>query len=206
MNSQEESLKNIIDEDTLKNHLSYIALFIGMYENFIDTIEQRVESFLCDEMNINENGTIKYKRSEAYKNLIERRKVDDLGNKNSLKATMLWFLDEKAITQKDYDDFLLLKNQRDKYVHQMTDFLWNGLEEKDAGHVMSLFDLYLKIDNWWINEIEIPIAGDEIEPGYDKDSVRSLSLVSFEVMINVLYGNKSPEYMDVLNNLKHDTA
>ena len=31
--------------------------------------------------------------------------------------------------------------------------------------------LYNKLDKWWINEIEVPISGDDVPEDYDKESV-----------------------------------
>lgn len=200
MGGIEEKLNNIINKDILQLHLTQIALFIGAYENFIDVIEERVESFLCDSCFLDESKELKWKKSEKYKSLIEKRRVDDMGNKNPLKATMLWFVDEGAITNEDYELFLRIKNLRDRYVHKMSDSLWNGLYEDDADMLFSMMELYNKVDKWWINEIEIPIAGDEIPDGYDTEGVASFSYIAFQIMIGVLYGGKSEEYIDILKS------
>jgi hypothetical protein len=201
-----ENLNNIFNKDSLQECLTFISLFVGMYENFIDTVEDRIKSFLCNEVNFDDNGNPKFNKSTEYKDLIEKRRVDALGNKNSLMATMLWLLDAGAITKKDYDFFIEIKKNRDIYVHQMSDCIWNGLTNADTDLLMKMLDLFCKIDQWWINEIEIPIAGDAIPAGYDKEGVVGFNLLSYEIIIDVLYGN-SNKYWDTVvkyyeNNLK----
>lgn len=197
-----QKFENICDKNTLQTHLSYMGLFIGLYEHMIDMVEERVESFLCNESHF-ENGNIRYVHNEEYKNLIKNRRVDELGNKNTLKATMLWFQSVGAITETDYDNFLRFKKLRDSYVHKMSDHIWNGLDESEASTIFELLDLYSKIDKWWINEIEIPIDGRFVNRDYDRDGVQSFSLITFKMMLNAMYGEKSEEYMKMIHDIRN---
>ncbi len=196
-----ENMKNICDKETLQAHLTYIALFIGVYEFFADTIQTRVESFLCDKMVSDEKKGIKYLKSIKYKEQIQKRIVDENGNKDILKASMLWFQDSGAISETDYQTFLSIKEKRNTYTHQMTEHLWNGLPPEDAQFLVDLLNLYTKIDQWWINEIEIPIAGDSIPDDYQRDGVQSFPLLMFKMMINTLYFEKTDEYMNLIENV-----
>ena len=172
-----------------------MGLFIGMYEQFIDMVEDRVESFLCDDMRANENGELRYVHSTEYLKSIKQRIVDEKGNKNTLKASMLWLQDQGAITTEDYDKFLRIKTQRDLFVHKMSDHILNGLDENHAAYLLDLHDLFYKIDNWWINVIEASYPDESFPEAYDKEEVRSLALSCYEMMFNVLYGDKSEAYM-----------
>lgn len=191
---------NIWDKETLRDNLTFMALFIGMYESFTDTVENHVESFLCINASLDKEGKLRYKPSEEYIDEIKRRSVDDKGNHNVLKATMLWLMENGAITQNDYDSFLALKSLRNSFAHEMTEYLWKGLYEEHAKAIGELLNLYRKIEKWWINEIEIPIAGEEVPDGYDADDVTSGMLLTFDTMIDVLYGDKSEEYLQVLRD------
>ena len=197
-----QKFENICDKNALQTYLSYMGLFIGLYEQMIDMVEERVESFLCNECRF-ENGNIRYVHNEEYKNLIKNRRVDELGNKNTLKAAMLWFQSVGAITEADYNNFLRLKKLRDSYVHKMSDHIWNGLEESEALTIFELLDLYSKIDKWWINEIEIPIDGRFVDGNYDRDGVQSFPLITFKMMLGTMYGEKSEEYMKMIRDIRN---
>ena len=190
----ERWFENLTNKETLQFHLSFLALFISMYESFTEKVLSDVESMLCDLNTATlKNNKLKFTPSEQYREQIINRKIDDHGNKNALKATMLWFVELQAITSDEYDKFLVFKEKRNKYVHEMSNFLLEGLDEKDAHLLMSMFDLFCKIDKWWINEIEIPIAG-ECSPGeYDEEAVQSVLLLSYKMMLNTLYRNDTTE-------------
>ena len=84
----------------------------------------------------------------------------------------------------------------------MAQHVWDGLPEQDAKGLLDLLDLYIKLDKQWINEIEIPVSG-EFEPGsYDEDSVESLALITFKIMISTLFGGKSDEYLEMIQKFR----
>lgn len=205
MNDCYKNIENICNVDLLQENLATKAFFIGLYENMADMVEERVESFLCDECSFNDSG-IRYKHSDEYKKIIKNRIVDDKNNKDRLKATMLWFVDMGAITKEDYEEFLRLKKLRNSYVHQMSNHVWCGLNENDANDLLSLFALYKKLDQWWINEIEMAIIDDEVDANYNKDGVASTAYLTFCMMFEALYKGKSKEYIEMLHKVAKGKA
>lgn len=197
-----QGFENICDKEILQTNLSYMALYIGLYEHMADMIRTRIESFLCHEMCIDEDGKCKYTHNDLYKKVIMQRVVDEYGNKDVLKASMLWFVDSGAITQEEYELFLSLKDLRNSFTHEMSQHMWDGLSEEHAPKLAQLLDLYCKIDKWWINEIEIPIAGDEVPDSYDREGVESVAFITFKMMINTLYADKSDEYLKIIHDLQ----
>lgn len=193
-----DNAERICDKESLQFQLSFMALFIGMFEFMKDTLISRVESFLCSNMTQNEDGEWVYIHNETYKNEIEKRFVDGKIVKDRLRNTVLWFKDANAISDDDYELFRKLRDKRNSYAHKMAQHVWDGLPEQDAKGLLDLLDLYIKLDKWWINEIEIPISG-EFEPGsYDENSVESLALITFKIMISTLFGGKSDEYLEMI--------
>lgn len=199
-----QGFENICDKDILQTNLTSMALFIGIYEHLEDTVLEHVEFLLCEEAHVNEKGKWKYKYSEEYIERIKKRIVDEQGNKNELKATMLWFVDEGAITQDDYATFLKLKALRHSFAHEMTKHFWEGPREENALAIVQLMELYRKIEKWWINEIEIPTTKDFPLDDYDREGVTSMALFTFEMMLNVLYGDKSEEYLALIRDLRQE--
>ncbi len=197
-----DNAERICDKESLQFQLSFMALFIGMFEFMKDTLISRVESFLCSNMTQNEDGEWVYIHNETYKNEIEKRFVDGKIVKDRLRNTVLWFKDANAISDDDYKLFRKLRDKRNSYAHKMAQHVWDGLPEQDAKGLLDLLDLYIKLDKWWINEIEIPISG-EFEPGsYDEDSVESLALITFKIMISTLFGGKSDEYLEMIQKFR----
>lgn len=197
-----DSVERICDKESLQVQLSFMALFIGMFEFMKDTLLSRVESFLCSDMTQNEDGEWVWIHNDTYKNEIEKRLVDGKTVKDRLRNTVLWFKDAGAITDDDYELFRKLRDKRNSYAHKMAQHVWDGLPEQDAKGLFDLLDLYIKLDKWWINEIEIPISGEFAPGSYDEDSVESMALLTFKIMINTLFGGKSEEYLKMIQKLR----
>ena len=166
-------LNNIWNKIILQHNLSFLALFIGMYEQFEDKVIENVDCFL--NLGFSANDDTHCKKSEYYRQNILNRKVDENGNKNKLKATMLWFVDVGAITPEDYSLFLNIKEARNIYVHQLTKCVVNGISDKDIDMLVQLLNLFYKIDNWWINEIEIPTSGISASDDYPTEEAYSIN-------------------------------
>lgn len=191
-------LYNISDEETLKGNLIIPAFFIALYENFISLTIDRIKGFLCHDIHFTDDGKIEYYPSPRYKAEIIKRKNDAGKTIGVLFASMLWFVDNNAITQNDYDLFLRIREQRNKFTHELTDYLLHGCNETEIEMFFDLFYLYKKIDKWWINEIEIPCAGDDIPQDYDPDGSQSVVSVLFDIMMSVIFLGKSKEYKEIM--------
>ena len=196
-------LNNIWNKDILQYNLSFLALFIGMYEQFEDKVIENVDCFL--NLGCSANDDTHCKKSEYYRQNILNRKVDENGNKNKLKATMLWFVDVGAITPEDYSLFLNIKEARNIYVHQLTKCVVNGISDKDIDMLVQLLNLFYKIDNWWINEIEIPTSGISASDDYPTEEACSKIYTIYRDMINILFLGKADDYQTYLNNLHSPT-
>ena len=196
-------LNNIWNKDILQHNLSFLALFIGMYEQFEDKVIENVDCFL--NLGCSANDDTHCKKSEYYRQNILNRKVDENGNKNKLKATMLWLVDVGAITPEDYSLFLNIKEARNIYVHQLTKCVVNGISDKDIDMLVQLLNLFYKIDNWWINEIEIPTSGISASDDYSTEEACSMIYTIYRDMINILFLGKADDYQTYLNNLHSPT-
>jgi len=75
-------------------------------------MEGYVKGFLCGDVTV-EDGKLVHRETPLYKREIKNRRVDEKGNKNALKATMLWFVGQGAMTHEDYGTFLKIKALRD---------------------------------------------------------------------------------------------
>lgn len=178
-----------MDKDYLTQVLSIIALYICIYENFVETTVSRVESFLCTETDRIQNGKVIYQHSDLYKEEIRNKIVDEKGNKNITKATVQWFLKLEAIDQDDYHLFMRLKDLRNSFVHDLADHVWKGVSDNEIQSLFRLFELSKKIDLWRINEIKIPILG-EFELN-EKELVSSMDMIVFKRLIQTLFGKKN---------------
>lgn len=190
---KDEFLQNISDKNTIQNHLTFMALYIALYENFTATFIENVKAFLCD-LSI-KDGKLNYRETTLYREKIKNRVIDQNGNKDALKATMLWLQDKGAMSAQDYSDFLQIKSIRNTYAHEMPRLIIEGVPLENIQCFFKLLELYRKLDKWWINEIELPISGIVLPGTYDESNVENAMLSAFKSVIVSLYRND-----DILKN------
>ena len=193
-------IENIVDPDYLKDNMTFVSLFITVYESMTDYVVSNVYDFLCDWKV--ENGKEIYTETVSYKERIKNRVVDEKGNKDKTKASFLWFVDYSAIPLEDYESFLSAKEVRNKYAHELFNVILTGVSEADVNCFFSMVSVFRKIANWWFVEIEAGIAGDEIPEGAELDKAQSFTNVVLDMVIDVLYNGKSEEYKKMINAYK----
>lgn len=156
-----------------------------------------VKNFLCD-ISL-KDGKIIYIKSLEYKK-IENKKYK--GKKNVFINTLDWIKNLDAISEKEFNKILEIRDDRNKIGHELLDLLLNDFEVDMIGNFIELINICKKIDKWWINNIEIPIAGDDIAPGYDENGVMSGNWLLCEMLIDTIYGNKT--YKEIVEKIIND--
>lgn len=193
-------LKNVADKDTLADNLTFTALFIAIYEHMVEYVVSNIDSFLND-ISIYD-GKIVQSKSKKYKSEILNRVVDEKGNKDKTKASFLWLVDRGAITTEDYKKFLDMKAIRNKYAHDMTQIICEGIKENEIVLLVEMHLLYSTITNWFFTEIEAPIMGYEISENTGEFGVLNAANYLFEMVLDVLYRGKSEEYIAALSSIR----
>lgn len=194
-----EWLNNIFDKETLQYNLTFASLYIAVYEHMIDYVVSNLKSFLCH-LEIGD-GKEFYLETPIYKNEIKKRVVDDKGNKDITKSSFLWLVDNGAIEQKDYQCFLNSKALRNKFAHELTYVIYQGVTETEIKLFFDMFKVYQKISNWYFINIEAEILGKQLPNNADLSQVQTASNIIFEMILDVLYNGKSEEYKAMLESI-----
>lgn len=191
-----EWLTNITDKDILQNNLSFASLYIAIYEHMTDYVVTNIRDFLCD-IGI-KDGKEFCNETEVYKAEIKQRIVDDKGNKDCTKASFLWLVDNQAISSDDYARFLDIKKIRNRYAHELTSVIYQGINEKEISAFFDMYALYQRISRWFFLNIEAVIMGYNPPDESDLETVKTTADIIFGMVLNVLYNGKSEEYQAML--------
>ena len=142
--------------------------------------------------------TISYDADLAEKYKKEVRSLDKKIDTASLK----WFVQAGAITDKEIDLYHLCRKRRNDITHELLKNLCSGFHENDVELFSSMVHLYQKLDNWWINEIEIPTSADEIPEDYDRNQVVGGQAIILSVVNDIILGNGATKYNEILELLR----
>ena len=189
-----DNWENILDENILKYNVSFAAIFVLNYECLKDYVINQVRDFYSD--NVKWDGD-NYISEETAKYKKEVRSLD----KNIENASLMWFLQLNVITEDDFEKYQVIRKRRNDITHELLKNLNDGFTENDARLFGDMLEIYNKIDKWWINEIKIPIAGNDIPEDYDRDGVCGVQAMILSIINSIVLGNKGAEYKEILDKL-----
>jgi hypothetical protein len=188
--------EELFNHKILRPKLITIALFIAVYENFKMTIVDTVKSFFingCDDKEFTYEG---YEEKVL-------NKVPKGTEPRQVLATLLWFKEHDAIDDKDIETCKKISGIRNRLVHNMTDYIYEGLPENISVSYLEMIALFKKIMKWWINEIEIPISGEYLPGEYDPEQVSNLNVNFLEIITDIAI-NENEEYMKMYKEMKEN--
>jgi hypothetical protein len=187
-----EEWLNFLNPDSLKENLIFSSLYIATYESFKDYIIETVKSFF-------QNG---------FKNdldiISDDYNIKVLGkHKKIITANLLFLKDLGALNDDDLKLFDELTNYRNELAHRLMNLIFKGVQNDLPVKFKSLIDLKIKIEKWWILNIEIPISeqfkSDDI---IKEDDIISSSQLFFQIILDMLSEDKekSFQYLKELKN------
>lgn len=189
-----DNWRNILDEEILKYNVSFAAMFVLNYECLKEYVIGQIREFYSENIHFEDDKMV-CEESLSYKR--EVRTLD----KNIENASLKWFIKENVISHEEYEIYQEIRQRRNDITHELLKNLNEGFNEQDVKLFSALLDMYSKIDKWWINEIEIPISGDEIPDDYDKENVCGGQAIVLSIINNIVLGNEGAKYKEVLESL-----
>lgn len=197
-NNNTEKWLQFLEPGNLKDNLTFSSLYIATYESFKDYIIEEVKFFFNTGFS---DG--KYIFSKSYNS-------DVLSKDKSLaKATLFWLMEMGAIEDQDLVIFDELRKYRNKLSHELMTLLFEGLPKELPEKFIDLIKLRVKIEKWWILNIEIPTNYDfdtHIKIS-EKDIVTS-SQVFNQIILDMLSGDekKASFYLNEMKKFFSDKS
>ena len=169
-----------LDPENLKGNLMFSSLYIAAFESFKEYIVDEVKSFFHNGF---KNGQDIF--DPRYDTHVKSK------DKSILRASLLWLLEIEAI---DENDILLiddLRQYRNKLSHELMTLLFEGLPEELPVKFAQLIEVRIKIEKWWILNIEIPTnpdfhSGEKI----NADSIITPTEMLNKLIFDMLLGNE----------------
>jgi hypothetical protein len=169
-----------LNPENLKGNLMFSSLYIASFEAFKDYVVDEVKFFFNTGFSEGE-----FTFSEEY---ITKVKALD---KSILKATLLWLKDLEAIDEKDIEVFDELRQYRNKLSHELMTLLFEGLPQELPEKFAQLIALRVKIEKWWIMNIEIPTNPDFDEsPEVKEEDIMTSSQIFNQLIFDMLSGDE----------------
>ncbi len=181
-----DKIPDLKDTSSFQVNINIIisVLFILIFESLKDLIIEKLRDFYC---NLYDFSTDKFSIKES-KNYAQ--KVRSLNPQNIFYASLQWFQNYNAICDSDVEVIKQIEKCRnDNIVHNYFKVLTNGLSQDDLSLLPKLFQIYDKLDSWWIYNIETD--WDEIpnSESVDPEMCHSMDFVMILIILDILNDN-----------------
>jgi hypothetical protein len=185
MNDNFDRWIDFLDPENLKGHLISSALYIAVYESFTDYVIDEVKFFF--NTGFNENG---FTFSDSYEKSVLTK------DKRIINASLLWLKEITAISESDIETFNEIRSFRNKLTHELMDLLFKGLPPDFPQKFADLIALRIKIERWWILNVEIPTNPDSenLKNIEEKDIITGSEMIYRIIMDMLTNDEKTANY------------
>lgn len=177
------------DGTEVRQQLIYAGLLLLIFERFKRYIVDHVDGYYADHVEIR-NGEFHYTRGEKFKKMIKEKGGYKAGQHSNreFRAALHWFFDLGAVTQKEFDEIERLYTLRNEIGHELLQILADHHKTPiTLSDILTTFQVYLKITQWWWKEVEGTTDPDFDQEKYDHtdwNSVESLDTTFLREIID----------------------
>ena len=109
----------------------------------------------------------------------------------------MWFKTGGAINNEDIKIFVESRKLRNKIVHEMLATITEGTDSI-VEQFAQMYDLFRRIERWWILEVEVPISGDYSNLTEEEaNGVMSGYMVVLDAIIDILATDSNKNFKEI---------
>lgn len=195
-NDIDKSWERFLNPEVLRTNLIVASLYITAFEMLKESIIDRIKNFFID--GFDESGWI----------INDKYRSEVLGlNRSPVYASLQWLKNRDVINEDDIANFNDIKNCRNEIVHEITTYISNGSKIDPLPLFSKITDLLLKIEKWWIINVEIPVNPDFDDKDIDEEGIVPGGIITLRLLSDIALGTEkeSKFYYNELMKQNKDT-
>ena len=163
------SWEKLSNPHVLRHNLIVAGLYLVAFELLQASIVDRLSAFFATEVVFTESGRLKGKPSDGYVS-----NVLSLDPKHPFNASCLWLVRNGVISEEECLEVNAIRQHRNEVAHELGVFVVEADKTVDLDRLEQIRSLLLKIERWWILEVDTPtnpafdgqeIAAEDVRPG-----------------------------------------
>ncbi|MET4429058.1 hypothetical protein [Mycolicibacterium sp. 624] len=161
--------------DIIRGTLAFAGLYQVTHEMLKHAVLDKVREFFCLDLNLDGSCSMTAEEQERY-----RRHVLLLAP-NRFRASLLWLVQNNAITQIQADRLDSIRDHRDDLVHELVKYIVDPDADPDVGLLVDAIATLTDLHRFWIH-VELSTGGFFLPDGsdvgdVDAEEVMPLSLI-----------------------------
>ncbi|EKB11754.1 hypothetical protein [Aeromonas veronii] len=177
-----DAWEKLTNPTKLRENLMSASVYISSYEMCRDFIISKPRDFFTDNWGIN-GETL----SEEYS-----KDVMSFG-RSPLKASLLWFKEQGAISDTDIENFEKAIAHRNEIAHNLPKFISEPDYEVDVGIFNTMLEVTNKIGVFWVMNYELSIHPDYSVQEIDEKGIQVGTIMMIKMMMQIAFGQEPEE-------------
>ncbi|MGN5144780.1 hypothetical protein [Aeromonas veronii] len=177
-----DAWEKLTNPTKLRENLMSASVYISSYEMCRDFIISKPRDFFTDNWGIN-GETL----SEEYS-----KDVMPFG-RSPLKASLLWFKEQGAISDTDMEHFEKAIAHRNEIAHNLPKFISEPDYEVDVGIFNTMLEVTNKIGVFWVMNYELSIHPDYSVQEIDEKGIQVGTIMMIKMMMQIAFGQEPEE-------------
>ncbi|QLQ19548.1 MAG: hypothetical protein HZT43_14280 [Exiguobacterium profundum] len=168
--------KEFLDPETLRRRMLSAAMFLVAHEMLVVAIKQRLHDFFL--MGFDQYG-LRY--SSEYEERVLT--LDPKGKRDPWRASIVWLESMSAIDQTDKEKIKKCTDARNLFAHELGEIISSRKKPDFEGLFPILVELVIKVDKWWIVNVEAETDPDLADEKIDVDQV----VPGSQIMLSIIH-------------------
>ena len=177
-----DAWEKLTNPTKLRENLMSASVYISSYEMCRDFIISKPRDFFTDSWGINGENL-----SEEYS-----KDVMSFG-RSPLKASLLWFKEQGAISDTDIESFEKAIAHRNQIAHNLPKFISEPDYEVDVGIFNTMLEVTNKIGVFWVMNYELSIHPDYSGQAIDEKGIQVGTIMMIKKMMQIAFGQEPEE-------------
>lgn len=172
----EQRLHAKLRPDIIRGTLAFAGLYQVAHEMLKNAVLDKVREFFCLETDLDGNGSMTPEETGRY-----QRHVLSLAP-NRFRASLLWLVNNNAITQIQADRLDSIRTHRDDLVHELVKYVIDPDEDPDVELLVDAIATLKDLHRFWIN-VKLSTGGFFFPDGSDVDDVDAEEVMPLSLIV-----------------------
>ncbi|WP_204801738.1 hypothetical protein [Mycobacterium riyadhense] len=172
----EQRLRAKLKPDIIRGTLAFAGLYQITHEMIKHAVLDKVREFYCLDVSLDGSCSMTQEEKEQY-----RVRVLSLAP-NKFRASLLWLVNNEAITQVQADRLELIRSHRDDLVHELVKYVIDSDENPDVDLLVDALNTLKDLHRFWI-DVELSTGGFFLPDGCDVGDVDVEEVMPLSLMI-----------------------
>lgn len=173
-----------LNPDVVRARFVRSGLFLVAHEMLVSAIKDHLHDFFADTWTTKDGWKTSTKYREEVLSLDPKKKNDPY------RASVTWLRQNGAIDDYDEQTVRLLTDERNRLAHELRNVIGGSNQHDFESLFPKLVALVVKIDKWWVVNVDTATDPDMMSKELDEDGVIPGSQIMLQVLIEVALGQE----------------